>query len=83
MLLALVMAQNYSSKYFLFLSDSLSFLHGMRNRDIIHPLPLFAKMLCCVHKILLSGVILFFTLVPSHVGLADYLAADSSPTQAN
>ena len=43
--LALEMAQHSSSNHFLFLSDSLSCLQSMRNRDM--SCPLIAEVLCC------------------------------------
>ena len=74
-MLALEMAQRRSSNHFLFLSDSLSCLQSMRNRDMDRPL--IAEVLCCVHKMSLAGAILVFMWVPSHVRLADNSAADT------
>ena len=38
--------------------------------------PLIAEVLCCIHRMLLTGVKLVFMWVLSHVGLAGNSAAD-------
>jgi kelch-like protein 2/3 len=79
-MLALEMAQRSSSNHLLFLSDSLSCLQSMRNRDMSRPV--IAEILCCTHKMLLAGAVLVFMWVPSHVGLAGNSAADTAAKAA-
>ena len=79
-LLALELAQRSSSNQFLILCDSLSCLQSMRNRGMSRPL--IAEVLCCIHKMLLTGATLVFLWVPSHVGLAGNSAADTAAKAA-
>ena len=52
----------------------------MRSLDVSHPL--IAKILCCVHEILVPGVRLVCMWVSSHVGLASNSAADTAAKAA-
>ena len=79
-LLTLEMAQRSSSNHFLFLSDSLSCLQSMRNRDMSRSL--VAEVLCCIHEMLVSGARLVFMWVPIHVGRAGNSAADTAAKAA-
>ena len=48
--------------------------------------PLIAKILCCVHKVLISGIKHVFMWVAIRVGLADYrqpMPPQSSPIHAH
>jgi ribonuclease HI len=79
-MLALEMAQRCSNHHFLFFSDSLCCIQSMRSRTMSHPL--IAKILCCTHKILLTGARLVFMWIQSHVGLAGNSAADTAAKAA-
>jgi ribonuclease HI len=59
-----------------FLSDSLSCLQSLKNRDL-----LIADILCRVHILLSHGTKVAFMWVPSHVELADNPAADIAAKQ--
>ena len=72
--MALDMIHQSSNHQFLFLSDSLSCLQSLRNRDLSHPL--IADILCRVHVLLERGAKVAFMWVPSHVRLAGNSAAD-------
>jgi len=64
----------------LFLSDSLSCLQSLQNRDLSHPL--IAEILCRVHGLISDGTSVVFMWVPSHVGLAGNSAVDSAAKAA-
>jgi ribonuclease HI len=72
--MALDMVHQYAERQLLFLSDSLSCLQGLKNRDPSRPL--IADILCRVHALLSRGTQVAFMWVPSHVGLAGNSAAD-------
>jgi Reverse transcriptase-like len=67
LLMALDMVHQSSDRQLLFLSDSLSCLQSLKNRDLSHPL--IADNLCRVHVLLSRGSQVVFMWVPSHVGL--------------
>ena len=73
LLMALGMVHQSADRPLLFLSDSLSCLQSLKNRDLSHPV--IADILCRVH-ILSRGTQVAFMWVPSHVGLAGNSAAD-------
>jgi len=64
----------------LFLSDSLSYLQSLQNRDLSHPL--IAEILCRVHYLISDGSSVVFVWVPGHVGLAGNSVADSAAKAA-
>ena len=64
----------------LLLSDSLSCLQSLQNRDLSHPL--IAEILCYVHEILSCGHTIVFMWVPSHMGLTGNSAADTAAKAA-
>jgi len=64
----------------LFLSDSLSCLQSLQNRDLSHPL--IADILCHVHGLISDGSSVVFMWAPGHVGLAGNSAADSAAKAA-
>ena len=72
--MALDMVHQSSDRQLLFLSDSLSCLQSLKNRDLSHPL--IADILCRVHVLLSRGAKVAFMWVPSHVGLAGNSSAD-------
>ena len=77
---ALEMAQRSTSNHFLILSDLLSCLQSIRNRDT--SCPLIAEALCCIHDMLHARTRLVFMWVLSHVGLAGNSAADTAAKAA-
>lgn len=74
LLMALDMVHQSADRQLLFLSDSLSCLQSLKNRDMSHPL--IADILCRVHTLISHGTQVAFMWVPSHVGLAGNSAAD-------
>ena len=74
LLMALDMVHQSSDRQLLFLSDSLSCLQSLKNRDLSHAL--IADILCRVHVFISRGAKVAFMWVPSHVGLAGNSAAD-------
>jgi len=79
-LLALDMIHRSTSSQLLFLSDTLSCLQSLHNRDLSHPL--IAEILYRVHGLIPYGSSVVFMWVPSHVGLAVDSAADSAAKDA-
>jgi len=79
-LLALYMILLYTGRQLLFLSDSLSCLQSLQNRDVSHPL--IAEILCRVHGLISDGSSVVFMWVRSHFGLAGNSAADSAAKAA-
>ena len=71
---ALDMVHQSADRQLLFLSDSLSCLQSLKNRDLSHPL--IADILCRVHILLSRGTQVAFMWMPSHVELAGNSAAD-------
>jgi len=80
MLLVLDMAHQSTGSQLLFLSDSLSCLQSLQNRDL--SLPLIAEILCRVHGLISVGSSVVFMWVSGHVGLAGNSAADSAAKAA-
>ena len=74
LLMALDMVHQSSDRQLLFLSDSLSCLQSLKNRNVSHTL--IADILCRVHVLLSRGAQVAFMWVPCHVGLAGNSAAD-------
>jgi len=64
----------------LFLSDFLSCLPSLQNRDLSHPL--IAGILCRVHGLISDGSSVVFMWVAGHVGLAGNSALDSAAKAA-
>jgi hypothetical protein len=73
-LLALDIAHRCSSSRFLVLTDFLSSLLGMRNRDMSRSL--IAEVISCILRMILAGIELGFVWVQSNVGLAGNWAAN-------
>jgi len=78
-LLALDMI-HWSISSHLFLSDSLSCLQSLQNRDLSRPL--IAEILCRAHGPISDGYSVVFMWVPGYVGLAGNSAADSAAKAA-
>jgi ribonuclease HI len=76
LLLALDLLSKPAGGRFLFLSDSLSCLQSLENRDFSHPL--ICEILCRAHGLLARNNDVVFMWVPSHVGLAGNTAADAA-----
>jgi len=79
-LLALDMIHRSTGSQFLFLSDCLSCLQSLQNRDLSHPL--IAEILYRVHGLISDGSSVVFMWVPGLVGLAGNSAADSAAKDA-
>ncbi len=79
-LMALDMVHQSPDRKLLFLSDSLSCLHSVKNRDLTHPL--IADILCRVHTSLARGTKVAFMWVPSRIGLAGNSAANAAAKAA-
>jgi len=79
-LLVLDMIHWSTVSQFLFLSDYLSCLQSLQNRDFSHPL--IAVILCRVHGLISDGSSVVFMWIPGHVGLAGNSAADSAAKDA-
>jgi len=79
-LLALDMKHRSTGSQLLFLSDSLSCLQSLQNRDRSHPL--IAEILCHVHGLLSDGSSVVFMWIPGHVGLAGNSVADIAAKNA-
>jgi len=79
-LLTLDMIYLSTGSQLLFLSDSLSCLQSLQNRDLSHPL--IGKILCHVHGLMSDGSSVVFMWVPGYVGLAGNSAADSAAKAA-
>jgi hypothetical protein len=62
-------------KCFLILSDSLSCLKSLENRNLQNPVIL--EIIERLHKVLSSGLKISFIWVPSHIGIAGNTAADA------
>ena len=69
-----------SNRQFLILSDSLSCLQAIKNRNLQNPLIL--EILEKLHEKLLSGYDITFVWVPSHIGIAGNMAADATAKAA-
>jgi hypothetical protein len=67
-------------KCFLILSDSLSCLKSLENRNLQNPVVL--EIIERVHKLLSSGLKISFVWVPSHIGIAGNTAADATAKAA-
>ena len=74
LLMALDIVHQSADRQLLFLSDSLSCLQSLKNRDLSHPL--IADILCRVHVLLSRGTQVAFMWVSSNVGLAGNSSAD-------
>jgi len=72
--LALDLVQKFTGGELLFVSDLLSCLRSLQNRDLFHP-PI-AEILYRVHGIISDGINVVFIWFASHVGLALNSAAD-------
>jgi len=79
-LLALDMIHLSTGSQLLFLSDSLSCLQSLQNRDFSHPL--VAEFLCRVHGLISDGSSVVYMWVPGHIGLAGNSAAESAAKAA-
>lgn len=79
-LLSLDIADQSGSDKILILSDSLSCLQSIDNRNLQNPLIL--QISNRIHDLLKSGTELCFMWVPSHVGLSGNSAADASAKDA-
>jgi ribonuclease HI len=75
-LLALDMISQTSHLKFLILSDSLSCINSIENKDLQNPF--IVKILDRLHKLLSTGVCITFVWVPSHIGIAGNTAADAT-----
>ena len=74
LLMTLDMVHQSADRQLLFLSDSLSCLQSLKNRDLSHPL--IADILCRVHILLSRSTQVASIWVPCHVRLAGNSAAD-------
>jgi len=80
-LLALHMIHRSTGSQLLFLSDSVSCLLRLQNRDLSNPL--IAEILSRVHGQISDCTSVVFMCLPSHVGLAGNSAADSAAKAAS
>jgi len=78
--LSLDMIHPSTVSQFLFLSDSLSCLQSLQNRDLPHPL--IAEIFCRVHGLISDSSSVVFMWVVGHVELACNSAADSAAKDA-
>jgi ribonuclease HI len=74
-LLALDIISQSTKQHFLFLSDSLSCVYAVENRNLVNPL---VEMLERVQQQLHVDRRIFFVWVPSHIGIAGNTAVDAA-----
>ena len=79
-LLALDMISQTCNLKFLILSDSLSCINSIENKDLQNPF--IVEILERLHELLSTGVCITFVWVPSHIGIADNTAADATAKAA-
>jgi ribonuclease HI len=79
-LVGLKIIEQSPEKCFLILSDSLSCLKSLENRNLQNPVVL--EIIERVHKLLSSGLKISFVWVPSHIGIAVNTAADATAKAA-
>jgi len=79
-LLALDVIRRSTGSQLLFLSDSLSCMQCLQNRDLSHPL--IAEILCRVHGLISDGSSVVFMWAPGYVGMASNTVADSAAKNA-
>jgi ribonuclease HI len=75
-LLALDIISQTSNLKFLILSDSLSCINSIENKDLQNPF--IVEILERRHELLSTGVCITFVWVPSHIGYAGNIAADAT-----
>ena len=79
-LLAPDMISQTSNLKFLILSDSLSCINSIENKDLQNPF--IVEILERLHELLSTGVCITFVWVPSHIGIAGNSAADATTKAA-
>jgi hypothetical protein len=79
-LLALDMISQTSNLKFLILSDSLSCINSIENKDLQNPF--IVEISERQHKLLSTGVCITFVWVPSHIGIAGNTAANATAKAA-
>jgi len=77
---SLDMVNQSTGSQLLFLSDSLSCLQSLQNRDLSGS---HREILCRVHGLLSDGTSVVFMWVPGHVGLAGNLLSDNAAKAAS